>query len=85
MLVDFGDDIVRSGHNSVDSAKDYRGYVDQALVLLEEGTAWADLDSNVKSGCRSFMRWAKTARPGSPARQAGLDTARQAFAAAGAR
>ena len=64
LLAGFGNDIVRSGQNSEDSANDYRGYVAQALVLLGEGTAWPDLDSNVKSGCRSFMRWAKAARPG---------------------
>lgn len=85
LLVGFGNDIVRSGQNSADSANDYRGYVAQALVLLGEGTAWPDLDSNVKSGCRSFMRWAKAARPGTPAQQTALDTALQVLAAAGAR
>ncbi len=85
MLADFGADIVRTGQNTVDSANDYRAYAAQALVRLAEGTAWADLDTNVKSGCRSFMRWAQTARPRSPARQAALDTARRVFETANAR
>lgn len=85
MLVDFADDIVRAGQNTADSAKDYRGYVAQALVLLAERTAWVDLDTNVKSGCRSFIRWAGTARPSDPARRAALEAARDAFASAGAR
>lgn len=85
LLAEFGRDIVRLGQNTPDSANDYRGYVAQALVLLTEGTAWADLDTNVRSGSRSFMRWAEGARPATSAGQAALDSARHVFATAGAR
>lgn len=85
LLVEFGKDIVRSGQNTPDSANDYRGYVAQALVLLTEGTAWADLDTNVRSGSRSFMRWAEGAHPATAAAQAALASAREVFARAEAR
>jgi len=85
LLADFGNDIVRLGQNTRDSADDYRGYVAQALVLLAEGIAWADLDTNVRSGGRSFMRWAEGARSATAAGQAALDSARHVFATAGAR
>lgn len=85
LLATFGQDIVRTGQNTVDSAKDYRVYVAQGLVLLAEGTPWTDLDTSVRSGCRSFLRWAKTARPDTGAGRAALETALGALERANAR
>lgn len=85
LLIEYNDAIVRARQNTVDSAKDYRGYVAQALVLLRAGTRWVDLDTNVKSGCRSFLRWASTAHPQRPALQAALNDALGTLKDAGAR
>lgn len=85
MLTDFGAHLVRTGQNTEDSADDYRGYVAQAVIRLGERASWDDLSSDVKAGCRAFIRWAPHARLTSIARQSACEAVMRVLEAADAR